>query len=49
MAEIKRSSHNASPQAWATRRDSDGAIAAQRWAFAIVAAFVVVALVHAIW
>jgi hypothetical protein len=49
MAEIKRSNLNADPQVWATRRDSDGAVTAQRWAFAIVAAFVAVALVHAIW
>ncbi|HNB29070.1 MAG TPA: hypothetical protein PLR41_19025 [Alphaproteobacteria bacterium] len=31
------------------QRDVDGVVAAQRWAYAIAAAFVTVALVHALW
>lgn len=32
-----------------TDRDPDGAIAAQRWAFAIVAACAAIGLLHAFW
>ncbi len=47
MAGINRLDHE--PQVRQTQRDGDGVVAAQRWAYAIVAAFVAVALVHALW
>ena len=47
MAGNNRADHQTQvPQA---QRDGDGVAAAQRWTYAIIAAFVAVALVHALW
>jgi hypothetical protein len=49
MTGLRRVDYGAGSSHRQEQRDPDGAIAAQRWAFAIAAAFALVGLIHALW
>jgi len=49
MAGLRRVDHGAGAPRWQEQSDPDGAIAAKRWALAIVAIFAVIGLIHALW